>query len=70
MEVYEFGLAESFDEDDFNEKLTGLKPGWEKLCPGFHKKVLKYPHIYIHFVLFGEMYFFDYHFVLILWINL
>ena len=37
MEVNEFGLAESFDEDDFNEKLTGLKPRWEKLCPGFHK---------------------------------
>ena len=37
MEVYEFGLDESFDEDDFNEKLTGLKPRWEKLCPGFHK---------------------------------
>ena len=37
MEVYEFGLAESFDEDDFNEKLTGLKPRWEKLFPGFHK---------------------------------
>ena len=35
-EVYEFGLAEAFDEDDFNAKLISLKPRWEKLCAGFY----------------------------------
>ena len=34
-EVYDFGLAEAFDEDDFNAKLASLKSRWESLCPGF-----------------------------------
>ena len=33
--VYEYGLAEALDEDDFNIKLQSLKDRWESLCPGF-----------------------------------
>ena len=33
--VYEYGLAEALDEDDFSIKLQSLKDSWESLCPGF-----------------------------------
>ena len=33
--VYEYGLAEALDEDDFNVKLQSLKDCWESFCPGF-----------------------------------
>ena len=34
--VYEYGVAEALDEDDFNVKLQSLKDHWESLCPGFY----------------------------------
>eukprot|EP00794_Sanderia_malayensis_P002387 gene2387-2747_t len=35
--VYEYGLADSFDNEDFNVKLGSLEEKWGKLCPGFHE---------------------------------
>ena len=39
--VYEYGLAEAQDFDDFNAKLVSLKEKWESLCPGFYAWFLK-----------------------------
>ena len=33
---YEYGLAESFDEDDFKAKLLSLREKWEAFVPGFY----------------------------------
>ena len=33
---YEYGLAESYDTDDFNTKLISLEEKWEVLIPGFY----------------------------------
>ena len=33
---YEFGLAESYDTDDFNAKLISLEEKWKALIPGFY----------------------------------
>ena len=33
---YEYGLAGSYDTDDFNAKLISLKEKWEALIPGFY----------------------------------
>ena len=33
---YKYGLAESYDTDDFNAKLISLKKKWEALIPGFY----------------------------------
>lgn len=35
--VYEYGLAEAEDIEDFNQKLTNLKEKWESLCPDFYQ---------------------------------
>ena len=32
---YDFGLAETFDSEDFNMKLLSLESKWKSLCPGF-----------------------------------
>lgn len=34
---YEYGLAESSNEDDFIRKLNGLEQKWEAHCPGFYR---------------------------------
>ena len=39
--MYEYGLAEAQDFDDFNAKLVSLKEKWESLCPGFYAWFLK-----------------------------
>ena len=33
--LFERGIADSLDKDDFEAKLLSLKPRWEKICPGF-----------------------------------
>ena len=33
--VHEFGLADSFDPDDFTSKMKSLKDKWVHICPGF-----------------------------------
>ena len=35
--LYEYGIAEAIDPDDFNAKLDSLEDRWEALCPGFHQ---------------------------------
>ena len=34
--IYEYGLAEADDQDDFEGKLNSLKDRWNVLCPGFY----------------------------------
>ncbi len=33
--LFQKGIADSTDKDDFEAKLLSLKPRWEKICPGF-----------------------------------
>ena len=33
--TFETGIADAADSDEFNSRLSALKPRWEKLCPGF-----------------------------------
>ena len=35
--LYEYGLAESSDAEEFSEKLASLERKWESQCPGFFK---------------------------------
>ena len=35
--LYEYGLAESSDAQEFSEKLASLERKWERRCPGFFK---------------------------------
>ena len=35
-EVFEYGITEALDADDFNVKLESLKSRWDELCPGFY----------------------------------
>ena len=35
--LYEYGIAEAIDPDDFNAKLESLEDRWEALSPGFHQ---------------------------------
>ena len=35
--LYEYGLAESSDAEEFSEKLASLERKWESRCPGFFK---------------------------------
>ena len=35
--IKKYGLADSKDPNDLNERIEKLKYKWEELCPGFHK---------------------------------
>ena len=35
------GLADAYDDDDFNTKLTSLEEIWNSISPGFHKWFVK-----------------------------
>ena len=35
--LYEYGLAESSDAEEFSEKLASLERKWKSRCPGFFK---------------------------------
>ena len=39
--IFEYGIVEEIDPDDFNAKLDSLEDRWEAICPGFHQWFVK-----------------------------
>ena len=37
LNIFEKGIADAIDSDDFHAKVLSLEPSWEKLFPGFYK---------------------------------
>ena len=39
--IFEYGIVEEIDPDDFSAKLDSLEDRWEAICPGFRQWFVK-----------------------------